>query len=307
MIFRFDCILLFNLIPNRLHHSTSKVLFCLVCYDCYLSLTLAPLKILVLPDWYLIMMIMMSTMISQLLALLTFLVVLLWSGVQVLVTQFINTTISGAVFGRQLVYDVRCRFVFWIADIKARDIVYRMIFRFDSILLFNLIPNRLHQSTSKVLFSLVCYDCYLSLTLAPLKILVLPDWYLIMMIMMSTINSQLLALLMIAALVMSFGWVWSLPSWFWEPLANRRTRWLLVHLQRSWRIFVSPLTRPTSHLPTKLQTVSFTGFDVEEVPRDHPLYIAPTSAPLESPKSAKRSLIRKNRADDGVCCSTPLN
>ena len=53
--------------------------FCtsLVCYDCYLSLTLAPFKILVLPDWYLIMMIMMSTMKSQLLALLTFLVVLL--------------------------------------------------------------------------------------------------------------------------------------------------------------------------------------------------------------------------------------
>ena len=46
-----------------------------------------------------------------------------------------------------------------------------MIFCFDSILLFNLIPNRLHHSTSKVLFSLVCYDCYLSLTLAPLKIL----------------------------------------------------------------------------------------------------------------------------------------
>ena len=112
MIFRFDSILLFNLIPNRLHHSTSKVLFSLVCYDCYLSLTLAPLKILVLPDWYLIMMIMMSTMKSQLLALLTFLVVLLLSGVQALVTQFINTTISGAVFGRQLVYDVRCRFVF---------------------------------------------------------------------------------------------------------------------------------------------------------------------------------------------------
>ena len=61
-------------------------------------------------------MIMMSTTKSQLLALLTFLVVLLWSGVQALVTQFINTTISGAVFGRQLVYDVRCRFVFWIAD-----------------------------------------------------------------------------------------------------------------------------------------------------------------------------------------------
>ena len=77
MIFCFDSILLFNLIPNRLHHSTSKVLFSLVCYDCYLSLTLAPLKILVLPDWYLIMMIMMSTMKSQLLALLTFLVVLI--------------------------------------------------------------------------------------------------------------------------------------------------------------------------------------------------------------------------------------
>ena len=84
----------------------------MVCYDCYLSLTLAPLKILVLPDWYLLMMIMMSTMKSQLLALLTFLVVLLLSGVQALVTQFINTTISGAVFGRRLVYDVRCRFVF---------------------------------------------------------------------------------------------------------------------------------------------------------------------------------------------------
>ena len=137
MIFCFDSILLFNLIPNRLHHSTSKVLFSLVCYDCYLSLTLAPLKILVLPDWYLIMMIMMSTMKSQLLALLTFLVVLLWSGVQALVTQFINTTISGAVFGRQLVYDVRCRFVFWIADIEARDIVYRMIFRFDSIVSYS--------------------------------------------------------------------------------------------------------------------------------------------------------------------------
>ena len=41
------------------------------------------------------MMIMMSTMKSQ-----------------ALVTQFINTTTSGAVFGRQLVYDVRCRFVF---------------------------------------------------------------------------------------------------------------------------------------------------------------------------------------------------
>ena len=54
------------------------------------------------------MMIMMSTTKSQLLALLTFLVVLLLSGVQALVTQFINTTISGAVFGRQLVYDVRC-------------------------------------------------------------------------------------------------------------------------------------------------------------------------------------------------------
>ena len=40
---------------------------------------------------------MMSTMKSQLLALLTFLFVLLLSGVQALVTQFINTTISGAV------------------------------------------------------------------------------------------------------------------------------------------------------------------------------------------------------------------
>ena len=58
------------------------------------------------------MMIMMSTMNSQLLALLTFLVVLLLSGVQALVTQYINTTISGAVFDRLLLYDVRCRFVF---------------------------------------------------------------------------------------------------------------------------------------------------------------------------------------------------
>ena len=64
---------------------------------------------------------------------LRFLVVLLLSGVQALVTQFINTTISGAVFGRQLVYDVRCIFVFWIADIEARDIVYRMIFLIFSI------------------------------------------------------------------------------------------------------------------------------------------------------------------------------
>ena len=143
---------------------------------------MAPSKILVLPDWYLIMMIMMSTINSQLLALLTFLVVLLWSGVQALVTQFINTTISGAVFGRQLVYDVRCRFVFWIADIKARDFPCSMIFCFYSILLSYFFPNRLHHPTSKVLFSLLCYDCYLSLTLAPLKILVLPDWYLIMMI-----------------------------------------------------------------------------------------------------------------------------
>ena len=29
------------------------------------------------------------------------------SVMQVIVTQFINTTISGAVFGKQLVYDVR--------------------------------------------------------------------------------------------------------------------------------------------------------------------------------------------------------
>ena len=58
------------------------------------------------------LIVLMSTMNSQLLELLTFLLVLLLSGVQALVTQFINTTISGAVFGRQLVYDVRCRFVF---------------------------------------------------------------------------------------------------------------------------------------------------------------------------------------------------
>ena len=58
----------------------------------------------------LILIVLMSTMNSQLLALLTFLLVLFLSGVQALVTQFRNTTISGAVFGRQLVYDVRCRF-----------------------------------------------------------------------------------------------------------------------------------------------------------------------------------------------------
>ena len=56
-----------------------------------------------------ILIVLMSTMKSQLLALLTFLLVLLLSGA---CTQFSNTTISGAVFGRQLVYDMRCRFVF---------------------------------------------------------------------------------------------------------------------------------------------------------------------------------------------------
>ena len=58
-----------------------------------------------------ILIVLMSTMNSQLLALLTFLLVLFLSGVQALVTQFINTTISAAVFGRQLLYDLPFRFV----------------------------------------------------------------------------------------------------------------------------------------------------------------------------------------------------
>ena len=59
-----------------------------------------------------ILIVLMSTMNSQLLELLTFLLVLLLSGVQALVTQFINTTITGAVFGRLLLYDLPFRFVF---------------------------------------------------------------------------------------------------------------------------------------------------------------------------------------------------
>ena len=59
----------------------------------------------------LILIVLMSTMKSQLLVLLTFLLVLLLSGVQALVTQFGNTTIFAAVFGRLLLYDLPFRFV----------------------------------------------------------------------------------------------------------------------------------------------------------------------------------------------------
>ena len=59
----------------------------------------------------LFLIVLMSTMKSQLLALLTFLVLLFLSGVQALVNQFINTTISAAVFGRLLLYDLPFRFV----------------------------------------------------------------------------------------------------------------------------------------------------------------------------------------------------
>ena len=103
-IFNLYSILLFYFFPNRLNHPTSKVLFSLLYFDCYLTLTLAPLKIFVLPDYYLIMMVLMSTMKSQLLALLTFLVVLLWSGAQA-VTQFINSTTFAATLSRLLLCD----------------------------------------------------------------------------------------------------------------------------------------------------------------------------------------------------------
>ena len=58
-----------------------------------------------------ILIVLMSTMNSQLLELLTFLLVLLLSGVQALVTQFINTSISAALIGRQLLYDLSFQFV----------------------------------------------------------------------------------------------------------------------------------------------------------------------------------------------------
>ena len=58
-----------------------------------------------------ILIVLMSTMNSQLLALLTFLLMLLLSGVQALVTQFSNTTIPAALFGTLLLYDLPFRFV----------------------------------------------------------------------------------------------------------------------------------------------------------------------------------------------------